>query len=174
MGLFDQVLNAINNPSQQASTDGLSQILGTVQQLATQKGIDPAIAQTVTSVVGQHLRSSLKQQQATAGTEQIERMVNQYSGTSASSEAVRAIFSPAEQQQIAQEAAQKTGLNTDTIQAMLPSLIPVVLNLLQSGASQSGSQGSTNSVLNAFLDSDADGDVDVGDALSLASRFLNR
>jgi hypothetical protein len=176
MGLFDQVINAINDPNQQASTDQIGQIIGVVQQLASSKGVDPSVAQTVTSVVGNYVRSSLKQQQAAGGTQQISAILDQFSGTQANPAAVQALFSPQQQQHIAQDAAQKTGLNADTIQSMLPLIIPVILNLLQSGRQAGAASGSPagNSVLNSFLDSDSDGDVDIGDALSFASRFLNR
>lgn len=176
MGLFDQVLGAINNPNQQASPDQLGQILNTVQQLAGSKGVDPGITQTVTSIVGKYVRSSLQEQRATGGNEQVASILDQFGGTRANSAAVDALFNPQQQQQISQEASQQTGLNAQTIQSMLPVLIPVVLNLLQSGK-QSGASAaspSSNSVLNNFLDSDADGDVDMGDALSFAGRFLNR
>jgi hypothetical protein len=176
MGLFDQVLGAINDPNQQANPDQLGQILNTVQQLAGNKGVDPGMTQTVTSIVGKYVRSSLQQQRATGGNEQVASILDRFGGTSANPSAVEALFSPQQQQQLSQDAAQQTGLNAQTIQSMLPVLIPVVLNLLQSGK-QSGSANasrSSNSVLNSFLDSDADGDVDMGDALSVASRFLGR
>lgn len=173
MGLFDQVLGAINDPNQQASTDQIGNILGAVQQMASSKGIDPSAAQTVTSVVGNYVRSALQQQRTNGGHEQVANIIDQFSGTQANPAAVQALFNPEQQQQIAQVASQKTGLNANTILAMLPALIPAILNLLQSGKQTSASSGG-NSVLSSFLDSDADGDVDVGDAISLASRFLNR
>jgi hypothetical protein len=176
MGLFDQVLSALDNPNQQANPDQIGQILGTVQQLASNKGIDPSATQTVTSVVGQYVRSALQQQRATGGNEQIANIIEQFSGTGANPAAVEALFSPQQQQQISQDAAGKTGLNADTIKSMLPVLTPVILNLLRSGQQTGTASGSSssNSVLNSFLDSDADGDVDIGDALSFAGRFLNR
>lgn len=176
MGLFDQVLSALDNPNQQANPDQIGQILGTVQQLASNKGIDSSATQTVTSVVGQYVRSALQQQRATGGNEQIANIIEQFSGTGANPAAVEALFSPQQQQQISQDAASKTGLNADTIQSMLPVLTPVILNLLRSGQQTGTASGasSSNSVLNSFLDSDADGDVDIGDALSFAGRFLNR
>lgn len=176
MGLFDQVLSALDNPSQQANTDQIGQILGTVQQLASSKGIDSSATQTVTSVVGQYVRSALQQKRTAGGNEQIANIIEQFSGTGANPAAVEALFSTQQQQQISQDAASKTGLNADTIKSMLPVLTPVILNLLQSGkqTGNASSSSSSNSVLNSFLDSDADGDVDIGDALSFAGRFLNR
>jgi uncharacterized protein YidB (DUF937 family) len=176
MGLFDQIVSAIDNPNQQANPSQLGSIINTVQQLSNNQGVDSSQTQTVLSVVGGYVRSALQQQQATGGRGNAEAIVNQYSGTSANAAAVQALFSPAQQRQVAEAISQRTGINAETILAMLPTLIPIVLQLLQSGASSQGSQGngSSNSVLNSFLDSDGDRDVDIGDAISLASRFLNR
>jgi hypothetical protein len=175
MGLFDQIVSAIDNPNKQASSSQLGSIINTVQQLTNNQGVDSSKTQTMLSVVGGYVRSAL-QQKSTGNRADAEAIVDQYSGTSPSMAAVQALFSPAQQQQVAQGVAQKTGMSSETIMAMLPTLIPIVLQLLQSGATQ-GSQpagGGSNSVLSAFLDSDGDRDVDIGDAISLASRFLNQ
>ncbi|MBD1869790.1 DUF937 domain-containing protein [Cyanobacteria bacterium FACHB-471] len=177
MGLFDQIVSAIDNPNQQANPSQLGSIINTVQQLSNNQGVDSSQTQTLLSTVGGYVRSALQQQQAAGGRSNAEAIVNQYSGTSPNAAAVQALFSPAQQQQVAQAISQKTGINAETILAMLPTLIPIVLQLLQSGANKQGSQasgGGSNSVLSTFLDSDGDRDVDIGDAISLASRFLNR
>lgn len=177
MGLFDQVVGALSNPNQQASTQQLSGILGTVQHLANSQGVDPSTTQTVVSIVGRYVRSALQQQQSTDGREKAQALVDQFGGTSPNAAALQALFTPQQQQQLAEDASQRTGLNTGTIQSMLPILVPLALNLLKTGASNQESQaqaGQSNSVLNAFLDSDGDGDVDLGDTISMASRFLNQ
>ncbi len=185
MGLFDQVLGALNNPSQQASTDQLGSILGVVQQLSgSQGGADATATQAVISVVGSYVRSSLQQRRSVNGQADAEQVVNQFSGTNPNPDAVNALFSASQQNEIAQAASQRTGLNAETIQSMLPLVIPIVLNLLQSGnqnsaptqpsPSPSPSTSASNSVLNAFLDADNDGQVDVADAISMASRFMSR
>ena len=84
------------------------------------------------------------------------------------------LFSPNQQENLAQFAAQQTGLNMGTIQQMLPILVPLVLNLLQTGSQTRNPQGGANPVLNAFLDADRDGDVDISDAIQLASRHFRR
>lgn len=173
MGLFDQIRNALDNPTQQANPQQLSQILGTIQQLSQNQGMNSATTQTLTSIVGQYIRHSLREKQNNVGESGTEEIINQYSGVQANSDAVHALFTPQQQQEMTTVAAQKTGLDFSKIQAMLPVLVPIVLNLLQSGSSQTrGQNPQQNSVLNTFLDSDNDGDVDVADALSLASRFL--
>lgn len=173
MGLFDQVLNAINDPSQQGSTDQIGMILNTVQQMSNGNGLDPTTTQAVMSVLGGHVRSALQQQRTTQGDQQVESLVNQFAGTGASMAAVNALFSSQQAQQVIQDVAQRTGLDPQMIQALLPTLVPIVLNFLRSGANSQGAGGG-NSVLNTFLDSDQDGDVDLGDTLAIASRFLNQ
>ncbi len=173
MGLFDAVLSAVANPNQQANPGQLGAILSTVQQLSSNHGTDAGTTQTLVSVVGGYVRSALQQQQATAGTEQAQATVNQYSGTGPNPQAVEAVLGPVMQQQVVQDLIQRTGLSEQAIQAMLPTLVPLALNFLQSGAHTQNPQAG-NPVLNAFLDGDHDGDIDLGDAMSVASKFLSR
>jgi hypothetical protein len=179
VGLFDQIVGAINNPNQQASSSQLGNILSAVQQVSNGRGMDTNTTQLLLSVVGQHVRSALQQKRSTNGYDQTEAIVNQYSGTRPNPNAVGSIFTPQQQQATIQDSVRRTGLNAEMIQSLLPILIPVVLNLLQSGNSNqnmagAGNPGRGNSVLNAFLDSDRDGDVDIGDTVSMASRFLSQ
>lgn len=177
MGLFDQVLGAISNPNQQASNDQLGSILGTVQQLAGNQGLDTGSTQTMMSMLGSYVRSSLRQQRQTQGIGQAEAIVNQYGGTSPNVDAVQALFSPTQQQQISQVIAQRIGANPQLVASLLPMLVPIVLNFLKTGASrpEAPTRGAgSNSVLNSFLDTDNDGDVDIADAMSMANRYLNQ
>jgi hypothetical protein len=178
MGLFDQILSAVNNPNQQASTDQLGTILNTVQQLSNRQGLNPSTTQTAISVVGNYVRSALQQQRNNGGNARAEAIVNQYGGTSPNTGALEALFSPNQQRQVADAVAQRTGISTDQVLALLPILVPIVLNLLKQGSSRTANAPAANSganpVLNTFLDSDGDGDIDVGDAMSLAGRFLNQ
>ena len=174
MGLFDQIANAISDPNLQGNTNQLGNIVGTVQQLGNNYGIDPGTTQTVLSMVGQYVRSALQEQRATAGPAQAQATVNQYSGLTPNNQAVNALFSAALQSQIVQQIAQRTGINTQTIQSMLPLLIPVVLNLLKTGAMEQNTQSGQNPVLNSFLDADGDGDVDIADAMRLAGGYFNQ
>ncbi|MBD2329586.1 DUF937 domain-containing protein [Alkalinema sp. FACHB-956] len=173
MSLFDQILGAIENPNQQGSPDQLGSILGTVQQLAGQTGMDQQTSQMVMSMVGGYVRSALQDQQATQGSDAVQATVNQLSGTSADPQALSTLFSPAMQQQIATAIGDRTGLDPNLIQGILPTLVPVVLNVLQTGASTQGMATGNNPLLSLFLDSNQDGDVDIGDAMNLAAKFLN-
>ena len=171
MGLFDQIASAIDNPGLQANAGQLSGILNTVQQLSNNQGMSSTATETVLSLLGNQVRSALRSQPDSG---QAQNIVDQFSGTGANPAAVNALFPPAQQQQIAQEISQRTGLNASVILSMLPILVPIVLNLLSSGGNARNPRQSSNSVLNAFLDSDRDGDVDVSDALRLAGQFLSQ
>lgn len=173
MALFDQILGAIANPSQQGSSDQLGSILNAVQQLASGSGVDASTTQVLLSEVGNVVRSSLQQQQAIGGPAQAESFVNQLSGGNFDPAVLQALIPIEQQRQLANLISSRTGLPEETILSLLPSLVSQVMTLLQSGSSQSGAAGG-NSVLSAFLDSDRDGDVDVGDALSMAGRFLSQ
>ncbi|BAZ24074.1 hypothetical protein NIES4073_49660 [Kalymmatonema gypsitolerans NIES-4073] len=174
MGLFDQIINAIDNSNQQGNAGQLDNILNTVQQVSNSTGTDPSTMQSALGIVGNYVRSALQQKQATEGNQAAQNVVNQFGGTSPNPQAVNSLFAPFLQQQLAETVAQRTGLNAGMVQQLLPILVPVVLNLLKSGANSQNPQAGGNSVLNSFLDSDRDGDVDITDAIQLASRYLGR
>ena len=174
MGLFDQIINAIDNSNQQGNAGQLGNILNTVQQVSNSTGTDPSTMQSALGIVGNYVRSALQEKQATEGNQAAQNVVNQFGGTSPNPQAVNSLFAPFLQQQLAETVAQRTGLNAGMVQQLLPILVPVVLNLLKSGANSQNPQAGGNSVLNSFLDSDRDGDVDITDAIQLASRYLGR
>jgi hypothetical protein len=174
MGLFDQIINAIDNSNQQGNAGQLGNIVNTVQQVSNSTGTDPSTMQSALGIVGNYVRSALQEKQATEGNQAAQNVVNQFGGTSPNPQAVNSLFAPFLQQQLAETVAQRTGLNAGMVQQLLPILVPVVLNLLKSGANSQNPQAGGNSVLNSFLDSDRDGDVDITDAIQLASRYLGR
>lgn len=174
MGLFDQIINAIDNSNQQGNAGQLGNILNTVQQLSNNTGTDPSTMQSALGIVGNYVRSSLQQKRVTDGDEAAQDVVNQFGGTNPNPQAVDSLFSHNMQQQVAGEVAQRTGLDSNMIQQLLPILVPIVLNLLRSGANAQNPQGGGNPVLNSFLDADGDGDVDLADAMQMASRYMGR
>jgi hypothetical protein len=186
MGLFFDVLSAVNNPNQQASIEGLSSMTNAVQQFAGKNGLDASATQSLISAVGGALRPVL-QQQATAagGTSQLAGMMSQFagknplgsmvgqaSGGNFDMSALQSMIPAEMQQQLINGISQKTGMNASMIQGMLPSVLPIVMNFFNMGASAPGSRGG-NPLLSAFLDSDRDGDTDLGDVMKFAGRFLN-
>ena len=60
MNLFDETLGAVNNPKQQASVDKLCNLVGMVQQVSGNNGMDGAMTQYVVSMVGSAVQSGLQ------------------------------------------------------------------------------------------------------------------
>lgn len=174
MGLFDQIVGALDDPNLQASAAQLSNILSQTQQVSESQGVSSDTTETALSVLGSYVRSALQQKRANQGSESVQSFVNQHSGTTPDASAVSSLFSPQQQAQVAQAISGRTGISTSTIQSLLPMLVPLVLNLLQTGTSTRNPQQGNNPVLNNFLDADGDGDVDVADAMRMAGRFLNK
>jgi hypothetical protein len=168
MGLFDLVSNAINDPNLQANVGQIGGIVNSLQQVQQAQNLDGDSTQTLLSLVGTQVRSSLQQQQE-SGTN-VSELLEQFGGTASNAAAVSALFSDTQQQQLVEMAAAKTGLDASVIESMLPNLVPLVLNFLQTGKSTDGEAGN-NPVLSGFLDADGDGDVDIADAMMLASKF---
>lgn len=165
MGLFFDVLSAINNPNQQGSVTQLEGIANTVQQLASSQGLDSGKMHSVLGAAGGLISSALLNRQGAAGEGQLGNILGQMMGTGAASTALSTLFPPQVQQQLIQGIAQKVGINSSAIQAMLPTLLPAVMGLLNMGSGQGG----TNSVLSSFLS----GNHDLGEVFKFANRFLN-
>ena len=60
MNLFDETLGAVSNPNQQASVDNLGNLVGMVQQVSGNNGMDGAMTQHVVSMVGSAVQSGLQ------------------------------------------------------------------------------------------------------------------
>ncbi len=173
MGMFDVIAGAIANPNTQGSTNQVASILGAVQQIAgNQQGLNAAVTPALMSTVGSFVRSSLQQKRANEGPSAVESLIHQFAGTHPNLAAVQAVFNAGQQEQVASAVAQKTGMTSQAVMALLPMLVPLVLNLLKTGSSKAESAAAANPVLNAFLDSDGDGDVDLGDLMAQAGKFI--
>jgi hypothetical protein len=175
MDLFDAFMGAVANPQQSASVDQLGGLLGTVQQLSGQHGIDPGMMQTVMSMVGGQVQNSLQEQHSTMGADHVQGLLNQFSGGgSASNAAVSTLLNPQMQQQLAGAISQKTGLDPNMLLGLLPMLVPVAMQFLQAGHNPQAPAGAAagNPLLNMFLDKNHDGNLDLGDAMGLAAQFM--
>ena len=168
MGLFFEVLSAINNPNQNASVDQLSSITNSIQQLASSNGVDPSTMQTVLSGLGEAVRPMIRQQAAGG----MGGLLGQLTGGGMSGIGAASFLTPQLQQQLIEGAAQRTGVDPGTLQNLIPGLLPIVMQLLQMGNSK-GEGMASNPLLTAFLDTDRDRDVDLGDVFKFANRFLN-
>lgn len=172
MGLFDQILNAVNDPNLQANAGQLAGIFTNLQQVQNTQGTDSSTMQSALSSVGSLVRSSLQQKRAEGGNQLVESIINQFAGTSPNPSAVNALFG-SHWDSVADVVSQKTGIDRNTITQMLPMLVPLVLNFLQSGNNPQNPQAG-NPVVNSFLDADGDGDVDIADAMQMASRYFGK
>jgi hypothetical protein len=170
MSLFDQILGAVNNPGQEGSPNQLSSILDVVQQVSGNNQADSGAMQSVMSIVGNYARSALVEQRNAGGEEQVQQVINQFGGTQPNNQAVNALFNAPQLQGLVQEVENRTGIDGNTVMQMLPTLVPLALNFLKTGNNGQGS----NSVVSSFLDADGDGSFDLGDAMQMASRYLNR
>lgn len=172
MGLFDQILNAVNDPNLQANAGQLAGIFTNLQQVQNTQGTDSSTMQSALSSVGSLVRSSLQQKRAEGGNQLVESIINQFAGTSPNPSAVNALFG-SHWDSVADVVSQKTGIDRNTITQMLPMLVPLVLNFLQSGNNPQNPQAG-NPVVNSFLDADGDGDVDIADAMQMAGRYFGK
>ena len=172
MSLFNQIVSAIGNPEQQASSNQLSSILNTVQQLASGDRANSDQIQSAMSIVGNFTRSALQTKRDLDGEQQVEGVIDRYAGTDPNPQAVQSLFNPLQIVEMTQQITNKTGLNPQLIQGLLPTLVPLVLNFLKTGSKAGNIAG--NPVLSSFLDADGDGDVDIADAMMLAGRYLGK
>lgn len=171
--MFFEMLSSINDPNKQGSVEQLSQITGTVQQLAKSQGISNDQMGTMMAALGGALKPALKQQTGQLGGSQLTNILNQFTGGSGNAAAIQSMIPPQMQQQIAQAIAAKTGMNAGMVEAMMPQLINTAMGMFKMGAPKPGVVATgENPLLNAFLDSNRDGGTDMGDALKFANRFL--
>jgi hypothetical protein len=177
MGLFFEVLSAINNPNQKATIEQLGSMVGSVQQLATDKNIDASTMQTVMSTVGGFLRPALQQQKNLGGLDQLQNLIGQVAGGGNAGGAgglgmLSTLLAPQLQGQIVEKLAQTTGLSPSILEGVVASVLPGIMGLFNMGGSFPGAK-TENALLVSFLDSDNDKDVDLGDVLKFANRFIN-
>ncbi|MEO0760004.1 MAG: DUF937 domain-containing protein [Cyanobacteria bacterium J06648_16] len=170
MGMFDQVMSAIQDPSREASMGQMGQIMSMAQQVARANNADTGTTQQAASIIGGFVRSALQEKRATQGDAAAEALVQE--GARDGAAVIPQLFNTVQQQQMSQAVAQKTGLDAGKVQSMLPVLIPLVMKFLNQGSTKAGVQGGGNPLMTAFLDGDGDGDVDMGDMLSIVGRFM--
>ena len=168
MGLFNQILGAVSASGEGGAMGQMGGMVNTLQQLSQSSGANPDQMQSLLSVVGNFSRSALQEKEQNEGEEQVNNLVNQFSGLSANPLAVKALFSMPQLQQLVQVASDRTGLPSETIESALPTAVPLVLKVVQMGADRA----EQNPLLRQFLDSDGDGDIDIADLMNLASKYM--
>lgn len=171
MGLFDQVMKAVADPSRQASASQLTQILGSAKQVAKDNNADSDTMQQAMSVIGGFVRSSLKDKRQAEGDAAAEALIEEGSGNGAA--VIPKLFNSGQLTEMISAVTSKTSLNTNQVQGILPMVLPLVMRFLSSGNAKRGAAAAgSNPILTAFLDGDGDGDVDMGDMLGMAGRFM--
>ncbi|MEM9219661.1 MAG: DUF937 domain-containing protein [Cyanobacteria bacterium P01_F01_bin.150] len=165
MGLFFEVLSAINNPKQDASIQQLSQITNSVQQLAQQNEVEPDAMQSVMTNLGPMVGPLLKQQMGGNGAgNMVGNLMNMATGGGGMG-ALASMITP----QMMQSLGQQSGVDAGKLQSLLPGLLPIVMQVMNMG---NDSGGSGNPILSAFLGG-SKGGADLGSMMKFANRFMN-
>lgn len=171
MGLFDQVMKAVADPSRQANIGQLSQILGSAKQIANENNADADTMKQAMSIIGSFVRSSLNDTRRVQGNDAAQSLIEE--GATNGTAVIPKLFNNAQLTEMVSAVTQRTNLNTNQVQGILPMVLPLVMQFLSSGNAKGGAaQTNSNPILTAFLDSDSDGDVDMGDVLGMASKFM--
>jgi uncharacterized protein YidB (DUF937 family) len=178
MNLFDAVLASLNDPSratQMSDLEGLSSAFGGGGSSTNQ----------IASLIGGFLKPMLREQQAVAGPEGVDSLLQQIKQNAGSPDRLRQVLGADRMDQMVGRAEQKTGLDSSVILRLLPVVLPAIIALLQSGRPAAAptapvgtagatTPGQTNPILSQFLDSDGDGDVDMEDVVRMTSVFLRK
>ena len=189
MNLFDTVLASLNDPSRATQMTDL-------ENLSSAFGSGGSSTNQIASLLGGFLKPVLREQQAVAGPEGVDSLLQQLKQNADSPDQLRQVLGSERMDQMVGRAEQKTGLDANAILRFLPIVLPAIIGLLQSGrpaaASSAASQptgvrppigsdspgtqtgAQTNPILSQFLDSDGDGDVDMQDVVRLTSVFLRK
>lgn len=180
MGMFFDVLSAINNPNQEASIDKLSEVTGSLNEITSNTDLDPSAMEGVLSSLGGVLSSHLKDESQKDGNF-LDGIMDKFTGGDDNpltgggnplTGGIQSMISNQMEDQIIRAVAAKTGLNTSMLQGVVPRLLPAVMGLLRMGKTTPGAVGeSGNPLLKSFLD--GDGGADLGNVFKFANRFLN-
>ena len=189
MNLFDTVLASLNDPSRGTQMRDL-------ENLSSAFGSGGSSTNQIASLLGGFLKPMLREQQAVAGPEGVDSLLQELKQSAHSPDQLRQVIGSERMDQVVGQAEQKTGLDASSIMRLLPIVLPAIIGLLQSGRPapaspaagatagvqppagtgtpppQTGTQ--TNPILSQFLDADGDGDVDMQDVVRLTSVFLRK
>ncbi len=171
MSLFQTVLQSIENPDHAGSQQDLQGLANLAQLLPGGQGVQQI--QPILNVLGSHLQDALSQQQQTNGQAAVQQTVSNLAQPGTGLQEIVNLLGQDRFNSVIGEIGQRTGLNPQLINQMLPLLIPVVMKLLDTGTHQTDSQA-TNPVLSNFLGSNQNGGAILNDVFQLASQFLRR
>lgn len=170
MGLFDQVLGAIADPRRQASTGKMAQILGSAKQIAQENNADTDTMQQAMSIIGGFVRTSLQEKRQQSGDDAAQALIDE--GAANGAAVISQLFNSAQINEMVKAVTQKTSLNSNQVQGILPVVLPLVMRFLSTGNAKQGMPADGNPILTAFLDANGDGEADMGDMLGMAGKFM--
>lgn len=197
--IVELLLDAIENPEQQATLSQLQAITAWIQQVTSRQGFDLSRTRSILSALGNALRSTLVKQQRMMGNRQLENLLRRFCDLVHTSDLpslvlLQSLFPPRFQKQIMWDVSRKTGISPNVLQIMLPDIIPAILTLLNMGAVSTTSSDAVevnnakasiakagivkdntltaNPLLNAFLDNH-DAGMDLAALFEFSIRFCN-
>jgi hypothetical protein len=173
MSLFQTVLQSIENPDHAGSQQDLQGLLNLAQLLPGGQGAQQQRLQPILNVLGSNLQDALSQQQQTNGQGAVQQTVSNLAQPGTGLKEVVNLLGQDRFNSVTAEIGQRTGLDPQLINQLLPALIPVVMKLLATGTHQTDPQA-TNPVLSNFLGSNQNGGALLNDVFQLASQFLRR
>ena len=157
-----------------------------LESLSSAFGSGGSSTNQIASLLGGFLKPVLREQQAVAGPEGVDSLLQELKQSAHSPDQLRQVLGSERMDQMVGQAEQKTGLDANIILRLLPIVLPAIIGLLQSGRPTAASPATgrpdgstaprlatgaqarrpgaqTNPILSQFLDSDGDGDVDMQD-----------
>jgi hypothetical protein len=173
MGLLDQMMGAVSGlTGQDNEPNGIGALLSQVQNIPGAEKLDPGMIQSVLNIATGQVQGALKEKVNTDGLESVQGLVGQaITQGSQGGNILGMLLNGAQQQNMVQAVAQKTGLENNMIQGLLPMLMPMIMNMMQ-GSGNHAAAG--QNMLTSFLDTNHDGKTDLMDMLSMAGQFMKK
>jgi len=171
MSLFQTVLQSIENPDHAGSQQDLHGLLNLAQLLPGGQGAQQQQLQPILNVLGSHLQDALNQQQQTNGQGAVQQTVSNLAQPGTGLQGIVNLLGQDRFNSVIGEIGQKTGMDPQMINQLLPALTPVVMKILDTGTHQTDPQA-TNPVLSSFLGSNQNGGALLNSVFQLASQFI--
>ncbi|ABG51917.1 conserved hypothetical protein [Trichodesmium erythraeum IMS101] len=165
MGIFDEIVGAVNNLNQEGTGEKFN-ILDIVNQLSGTQGVGASQIQ----IVMHYVSSALQEKREELGNEGVQEIINKFAGTTPNPEAVDSLFSSDKVTDILGKISETKDFDYSKIQNLLPTIVPVILNLFKTNNDTQDPEQASNNFLSSFLD--AGGDVDINNLMGIARGFL--
>ena len=136
MGFLNSIMSAVEDPNTMGSMGQVAGILGAVNGVANQNGVDKNTMQSVVGVVGKYVQGGLQEKRAQGGSQQVQDLVSQFAGTQPSEQALNAILSAPQINGLVGELEKMTGLDAGTERGLLPTAVPLVYGQMPHASTQ--------------------------------------